>query len=55
MFFWPKALDPSRDYRLTLNFSPGNSVTLDAKVAMSDYMLSAGDYTGGSKGHSSPS
>jgi hypothetical protein len=43
VFFWPKAIDPSRDYRLQLNFSPGSAVTLDAKPAIGDYMVSASD------------
>ena len=48
VFFFPKAISPSRDYRLWLNFSPGSySVTLEAKTtSWADMMLSASDDTG---------
>ena len=46
VFFWPKAIDPSRNYRLRLNFTPGGSVTLEAKAQGTDMMLSASDDAG---------
>lgn len=41
VFFWPQAVDPARDYGLTLTFQPGEVLKAKAKPAMGDFMLTA--------------
>jgi hypothetical protein len=43
VFFWPQAIDPAKAYRLTLTFSAGQPITLDAKATIGDYMLASAD------------
>jgi hypothetical protein len=39
--FWPKAIDPARDYVLNLAFDRGDDLKLKAKSAMGDFMLAS--------------
>jgi hypothetical protein len=41
VFFWPKALDPARDYVLSLSFDRGDALRLKAKPTMGDFMLAS--------------
>ena len=41
VFFWPKAIDPTRDYVLNLSFERGGTLSLKAKPAMGDFMLAS--------------
>jgi len=43
VFFWPQAIDPAKDYRLTLTFSAGQPITLDARATAGDFMLASAD------------
>jgi hypothetical protein len=47
VFFWPQAIDPSRNYRLKLDFAGSETVTLDAKASIGDYMLASATGPGG--------
>jgi hypothetical protein len=39
VYFWPKAVDPTRNYVLKLSFEPGDTLSLKAKSTMGDFML----------------
>jgi hypothetical protein len=42
VYFWPKAIDPTRDYVLKLTFEgPPDALSLKAKSAMGDFMLAS--------------
>src|SRR5258706_284955 len=41
VYFWPKAIDPARDYVLNLKFEPGDALSLKAKSTMGDFMLAS--------------
>jgi len=41
VYFWPKAIDPARDYVLSLKFEPGDGLSLKAKSTMGDFMLAS--------------
>ena len=44
VYFWPQAIDPSRNNRLRLDFTAADTITLDAKGT--DFMLAATDEAG---------
>ena len=42
VYFWPKAIDPARDYVLKLTFEgPPDALSLKAKSTMGDFMLTS--------------
>ncbi len=41
VYFWPKAIDPARDYVLKLSFDRGDAMSLKAKSTMGDFMLTS--------------
>jgi hypothetical protein len=43
VFFWPRSIDPSRDYRLILDFGVGDVLALDAKSTIGDFMLASAE------------
>ena len=41
VYFWPKAIDPARDYVLNLTFEGADALSLKAKSTMGDFMVAS--------------